>query len=94
MKIKNELIVICFILFILISISAVSAENNNTAIITTNNADDGNLTIKNEEILADENTGSFTDLNTTINGDSSKNIILDKDYIYSDNDNFKDGIII
>ena len=94
MKIKNELIVICFIFFILISISAVSAESNNTEIITINNEDDANLTINGNDILTDGNVGSFAELDTKINGDSSTNIVLDKDYAYASTDTIKTGIVI
>ena len=97
MKLKNELIVICLILFILISISAVSAANNHTNIISINNNDNDNILDINDvnnEILTDTNDGSFADLNTTINGDSSTNIILDKDYTYSSSDTIKKGILI
>lgn len=96
MKLKNELIVICLILFILISISAVSAADSNSNIISVNDNDDDNVLDINDnnEILTNENDGSFADLNTTINGDSSTNIILDKDYTYSSSDSIKTGILI
>lgn len=96
MKLKNELIVICLILFILISTSAVAAADNNTDVITINN-DDNTLSIddiNDEEILTDESDGNFADLNNKINGDSSTNIVLDKNYTYSSTDTIKDGIVI
>lgn len=96
MKLKNELVVICLILFILISISAVSAVDENTNVITVNNDDNNILNINNidNEILTDESDGSFADLNKTINGDSSTNIILDNDYTYTSTDTIKTGILI
>ena len=96
MKLKNELIVICLILFILISISAVSAADENTNVITVNSDDTEILNINNvnSEVLTDENGGSFADLNDTINGDSSTNIILDNDYTYTSTDTIKTGILI
>lgn len=98
MRLKNELIVICLILFILISISAVSAENTNSNIISINNNDEGNVfninNINNDEILTNENDGSFADLDAKINGNSSTNIILDKNYTYSSTDTIKTGILI
>lgn len=80
----------------LISTSAVFAADNNTDFISINN-NDGNDILdinNNNEILTDGNDGSFADLNTTINGDSSTNIILDRDYTYSSSDTIKTGIII
>ncbi|WP_298524440.1 Ig-like domain-containing protein [uncultured Methanobrevibacter sp.] len=80
----------------IISISAVSAENNNSDIISINNNDDNAISINNlsnEEILS-ANTGSFADLNTKINGGSSTSIELDMDYEYSSSDTIKDGIVI
>ena len=71
MKLKNGLIVICLILFILISISAVSAADDNTDIISTDNNDNDNvLSINNsndKKVLTAANDGSFADLNTKIN---------------------------
>ena len=80
------MIVICLILFILISISTVSAVDENTNVITVNNDDNNILNINdiNNEILRDESDGSFADLNTKINGDTSTDIVLDKNYTYSD----------
>ena len=81
----------------LISISAVSATDNNTDVITSNFNDDNVLNIdnsNNEEILTDGNDGSFADLNTVVNGDSSTNIVLDNDYTYSSSDTITDGIVI
>ena len=97
MKLKNGLMFICLILFILISVAAVSAVDNNTNIITTNNNEDNNvlsINSSNDEILTAANDGSFADLNTKINGGSSTNIVLDKDYRYSATDTIKDGIAI
>ena len=96
MKLKNELIVICLILFILISISAVSAQDNNTEIITINSDDNNDvISIDNSsKILTGANDGSFADLNNKINGGSSANIVLDKDYSYSTKDTIKEGIVI
>lgn len=98
MKLKNGLIVICLILFILISISAVSAADDNTDIISTDNNDNDNvLSINNsndKKVLTAANDGSFADLNTKINGGSSTNIVLDKDYVYAGSDNIKNGIVI
>lgn len=96
MKLKNELMIICLILFILISVSAVSAADNNTEIITTNNINDNVLSIdsNNENSLSNGNDGSFADLNIAVNGDSSTNIILDRNYSYSSKDTIKDGIVI
>ena len=95
MRLKNELIVICLILFILISISAVSAVDENTNVITENN-DNAILNINNvdDEILTDGNDGSFADLNAKINGDTSTDIVLDKNYTYSSKDTIKEGIAI
>lgn len=78
----------------LISISAVSAQNNNSDIITTNNNDDDTISVNNlnNEILT-ANPGSFADLNATINGES-QSIELDRDYVYSSSDTIKDGIVI
>ena len=98
MKLKNVLIVICLILSILISISVVSAADNNTDIISINNDDNGNVlsinSSNNNEVLKAANDGSFADLNTKINGGSSTNIVLDRDYTYNSNDKIKDGIAI
>lgn len=98
MKLKNGLIVICLILFILISVSAVSAAYINTDTISINNNDNDNFldinNINNDEILTDENDGSFADLDIKINGNSSTNIILEKDYTYSSTDTIKTGILI
>lgn len=96
MKLKNELIVICLILFILISISTVSAVDENTNVITVNNDDNNILNINdiNNEVLTDENDGSFADLNTKINGDTSTDIVLDKNYTYSSTDRINTGILI
>ena len=95
MKLKNGLIVICLILFILISMSAVSAVDQNTGVITLKNEDTENLNINNlnDEILTEENDGSFAALNTTVSGVSS-DIILDRDYTYSSTDTIKTGILI
>ncbi|MBQ6628503.1 MAG: Ig-like domain-containing protein [Methanobrevibacter sp.] len=98
MRLKNELIVICLILFILISISAVSAENTNSNLISINNNDNDNVldinNLNNNEILTNENDGSFADLDAKINGNSSTNIVLDKNYTYSSTDTIKTGILI
>ena len=77
--------------------SAVSATDNSTDVITSNYNDDNVLNIdncNNEEILTDGNDGSFAALNTLVNGDSSTNIVLDKDYTYSSSDKITDGISI
>lgn len=81
---------------ILITTSAVTAADNNTEITTTNN-NDNVLSIdntNNDEILTDGNDGSFAELNKEINGDSSTNIVLDKNYTYSSTDTIKTGIVI
>lgn len=95
MKLKNELMVICLILFILISVSAVSAANNNTDIISVNDNENNDIISINSsnEILTAANDGSFADLNNKINGGSA-NIVLDRDYTYSGRDTIKDGIVI
>ena len=93
LKFKNEIIVICLILFILISIASVSAEDNNTNIITqTNNDYDDNLSLNSEnEILSD--TGSFEDLNAVVNSGSST-VELDRNYTYTSSFNDGKGIVI
>ena len=93
MKFKNEIIVICLICFILISIASVSAEDNNTNIITeTNNDYDDNLSLNSEnEILSD--TGSFEDLNALVNSGSST-VELDRNYTYTSSFNDGKGIVI
>ncbi len=95
MKMKNKIVVICLVFFMIISISAVSAQDNNSDIISANNNDDDTISINNfnEEIFS-ANTGSFADLNATINGGSSASIELDKDYAYSSSDTIKEGILI
>ncbi|WP_292884715.1 Ig-like domain-containing protein [Methanobrevibacter sp. UBA212] len=93
MKFKNEITVICLICFILINIASVSAEDNNTNIITeTNNDYDDNLSLNTEnEILSD--TGSFEDLNALVNSGSST-VELDRNYIYTSSFNDGKGIVI
>lgn len=78
----------------LISVSAVAAADNSTQIINTKNSNDNFLTVDNKEKLTDESYGSFADLNKTINGNSSTNIVLDRDYTYSSSDRIKEGIVI
>ena len=95
MKIKNEMIVLCLMFFILISITAVSAENNNTDIITTNdNAEDNVLSVNEENILNEPDSGSFADLNTKINSGASTEIILENDYNYTAAYNSGNGVTI
>ena len=98
MKIKNELIVLCLLLlFMLISISAVSATNDNIDVITSDYNNDNVLEINNlnnGDILTDGNDGSFAALNTVVNGDSSTNIVLENDFTYSSSDTITDGIVI
>ncbi|WP_407374533.1 Ig-like domain-containing protein [Methanobrevibacter sp.] len=95
MKLKNKMLVICLILFVLIGITAVSAADNNADSIGANNNETVSLSVDNpndvEILTADE--GSFSDLQTKINGGSS-NIELDKDYKYSDSDTITTGIVI
>ena len=88
---------ILFIFIILFFISAVNAESLNDMDITSVEI----MNVESSDYIAaiDDGIGgnSFTDLNTTINGNSqNSSITLDKDYIYnttSDKD-FKNGIII
>ena len=61
MKLKNELIFICLILFILISVSAVSAEENTTSIISINNTDDYVLKVTFDSNYSDEAYSNLID---------------------------------
>lgn len=97
MKLKKRMLVICLILFILIGISSVSAADNDTVVLSDiGDINDDILSIDNynDKILGDTNDGSFADLNTKINGNSSTNITLDKNYTYSTSDTIKTGIVI
>lgn len=58
MKLRNEIIVICLICYILIGITSVSAEDNNTNIITGNdNIHDDSLSVDNENQIIKDNEG-------------------------------------
>ena len=93
MRIKNEIIVICLICFILIGITSVSAEDNNTDIISENNdVYDDSLSMNNENNVL-KSAGDFEDLNSTINGGSST-IELDRNYTYTSSFNNGEGIVI
>ncbi|WP_462315201.1 Ig-like domain-containing protein [Methanobrevibacter sp.] len=94
MKLRNEIIVICLICFILIGITSVSAEDNNTNIITGNdNIHDDSLSVDNENQIIKDNEGNFEDLNTTINGGSST-VEIDQNYTYTSSFNEGRGIEI
>ena len=94
---KSKILVVCTVLFILLcSISAVSAQdiNNDTQITLDNNVsttqpvlsedDEASLIGDNEindNLLASSSQGSFSDLQTIINGARGDSVIsLDKDY--------------
>ena len=81
------------ICFILIGITSVSAEDNNTDIISENNdVYDDSLSMNNENNVL-KSTGDFEDLNSTINGGSST-IELDRNYTYTSSFNNGEGIVI
>lgn len=93
MKLKNEIIVICLICVILISISSVYAEDNNTNIITENNNVYDDLSLNNENEILSDNTGNFEELNNIVNGGSST-VELNRNYSYSSPFNEGKGIVI
>ena len=85
----------------LISIAGAWASDTNDTVIDT--VDEPAIELSNDDIIAaDENEGTlkvneqtFRDLNNTINGNSDRDIYLDNDYKYSEEDSaFKEGIII
>ena len=75
------------------------ASEDNLEIDQTDDAigvgEDTDLTSFEENEILTEGEQTFTQLNTTINGNNDQNIYLDGNYKYSSgDDNFKDGIII
>ena len=99
MKIKEGLIIIC-VIFILFSITSVSAGDVNTTTITSSddtqiveNTDDEIITSSQKEIV-NTNPGTFEELQHVINlAPTGSTITLDKDYTYSGKLN-KFGIIL
>ena len=80
LKLKNELIVICLILFILISLTAVTAADNNTEIITSNGNADDNIQIinsLNDDEISTENGCGSVEISSSIN--QSNNVLSDAD---------------
>ncbi len=89
------MIFICLIFIILISISAVSAEYNNTVInAINNNVNDNVLSVNDDNILNEQDSGSFSDLDTKINSGSSTEIVLENDYNYTAAYNSGNGVTI
>ena len=93
----------CLILFsliiILLSISNVSASDNDTLLSEDNDqileeSDDYVISSSQEDILEDSNKGTFTDLQRIIiRAREGSTIDLDKDYVYDDGFNDR-GIVI
>ena len=75
MKLRNEIIVICLICFILIGITSVSAEDNNTNIITGNdNIHDDSLSVDNENQIIKDNEGNFEEFEFLLDDEIARNV--------------------
>ena len=95
MKIRGEIIILCLIVCLIFSLSAVSAADDlNNATITSNN-DLLSLPTNNNDSVLGSGGESFTKLNEKINGGSQAEISLTGNYTYIDGDEaFKNGIPI
>ena len=100
------------LLCLLISLSAISAgdiddvnvvsSSSNAGVVgvSADDADSGNATLQasgDSEVLTEENTGNFNDLNTLIQGtENGGTLSLDKNYVYDSASDtaFNSGIII
>ena len=97
MKVKNILLICSIIL--LFGIASVTASdvddttiaNDNTEIIEVN---DGEFYAETQTDNILSSSGTFTDLNNTINGNDDADIYLDNDYMYNTESAFSEGIAI
>ena len=94
----NLIIILCLLICVILSLeSATAATNDLNATNVTNNNNILSLPASDNEVLG-AGEGSFTDLNKTINGNSSQSVIsLDRNYKYNPTTDsaFRDiGIII
>ena len=76
---------ICFILIVLISISAVNAAEDSTEILSSSDDLDGVLAIENDEneILSATDIGTFQALSTKVNSGETE-VVLENNYTYDD----------
>ncbi|WP_298521426.1 Ig-like domain repeat protein [uncultured Methanobrevibacter sp.] len=107
MKFKREIIAIVLIICMLFTISAISAADSTTDVVSVTNdsveavsedvAND-NLAMKNDvEILKDGEVGTFNELSENLTSSSISaydTVYLNKDYVYSDTDTITSGITI
>ena len=100
MRYRKGILILALAVFLLSIAGAWAIDTNDTVIDTV---DEPAIELSNDDIIAaDENEGTlkvneqtFRDLNNTINGNSDRDIYLDNDYKYSEEDSaFKEGIII
>ena len=100
MRYRKGILILALAIFLLGISGSWASDTNDTV---TDTVDKTAIELSNEDIIAaDENEDTlkvneqtFGDLNNTINGNSDRDIYLDNDYKYSDDDAaFKEGIII
>ena len=100
MRYKKHMLLLALAIFLLGIAGSWASDTNDTVIDTV---DEQAIELSNDDIIAaDENEDAlkvneqtFGDLNNTINGNSDRDIYLDSDYKYSEEDSaFKDGIVI
>lgn len=98
---KKNLLLFCLII-LLFAIPSVLAGDAEDTVIANDNSDVLEITnqdideIQNDELLTEGEAKTFSDLNTTINGNSDSEIYLDSDYNYSSDSEsgFRAGIKI
>ena len=95
---KFKIILICLILCLFLSLSAVAAADNDMNatdinLLSVNDISTSSLSLTNDDLVAvNENSGSFTELkNEVTNGGV---VTLSKNYTYSSSDSFANGITI
>jgi len=100
MRHKKHMLLLALAIFLLGIAGSWASDTNDTV---TDTVDETAIELSNEDIIAaDENEDTlkvneqtFGDLNNTINGNNNRDIYLDNDYKYSEEDSaFKDGIVI
>ena len=100
MRYRKGILILALAVFLLSIAGAWASDTNDTV---TDTVDKTAIELSNDDIIAaDENEDTlkvneqtFGDLNNTINGNSDRDIYLDSDYKYSEEDSaFKDGIVI
>ncbi|WP_292752916.1 hypothetical protein, partial [Methanobrevibacter sp.] len=110
MKFKKTLLAFCLIMCIFFCVSSVAAGDVNDTIVGSDDnqielsqdsiddkvIEDDNLKSSEIDEILTSNPKTFSDLNTTINGNDDSDVYLDSNYTFelgSDSD-FKDGVVI